>query len=719
MSTLNFDAGKVSVGSDILERMFEKGNAAGISTSHNTAINPSVDAAVSDACVAGLSVFAARCRSRENRSRAQMVETVCEIAEIRFADADTSDGDPLTVMRSVVCEVAAALGVSQRVARPLVDVGLTLNRLPLTALRMVCGVLDWARVTAIASVLGRACDDTIDALEFEALALAETVGPRILRLMLWQMWMDYDPQEASRVRSASVRGQRGLSMTQEGDGSSQLKVTMTDVEGAEAEALIEELVGSVCAQDPRSARELRVDALLALLHGEHALQCRCDRGEQCPQFGVADLPDGRRGHLIQILIEVETLLGLSQTPAVLADGTPLDPELARMLADDGKWQALLVELTQSEAFQNARRTQSTQDTDTDSDEPDDNDEPDNGEPNGEDPNDGGSDGGRDVGGGANVDASRKTNSANNTTTAPPPEPAPDATDEPNTAGQTSTTTGPTTRGARVWRLLFRGRIRPAATVPAHRPTTTKQHHRGHRTGRAAGTGRTPGGHYARTQLITALLTAITDNPALAAGLHPDGHGGHTSPPPGALTYRPSSGLTARIRMTYSTCTHPGCDIPSTRCQLDHIVPYNHTNPRHGGWSIEENLHPVCTGHHQLKTTKTFTAAMLTSGAILWTSPAGLRTITLPNLGCPTPPRTRKRARKNTTPDTTTPDLTTATWWETNMPPHTTPPTRTDLNTAHTDTARTRIRILRRHFRQHKHIHKLRIQHEKRNEPPPF
>lgn len=108
--------------------------------------------------------------------------------------------------------------------------------------------------------------------------------------------------------------------------------------------------------------------------------------------------------------------------------------------------------------------------------------------------------------------------------------------------------------------------------------------------------------------------------------------------------------------------------------------------------------------------------MLAGGAILWTSHAGLRSITLPHLGCPTPPRTRKRARKNPTPD---PDITTATWWETNMPPNTTPPTLADLNTAATDTARTRIRIIRRQFRQHKHIQKLREQLRERNEPPPF
>ncbi|MGB7239552.1 MAG: hypothetical protein WBD41_26685, partial [Rhodococcus sp. (in: high G+C Gram-positive bacteria)] len=65
--------------------MFDTGSAAGATTSHPAAAADwAAAAAVSDACVAGLSVYAARCRSRENRARAQVVETACEIAEIRF-----------------------------------------------------------------------------------------------------------------------------------------------------------------------------------------------------------------------------------------------------------------------------------------------------------------------------------------------------------------------------------------------------------------------------------------------------------------------------------------------------------------------------------------------------------------------------------------------------------------------------------------------------------
>jgi hypothetical protein len=163
-------------------------------------------------------------------------------------------------------------------------------------------------------------------------------------------------------------------------------------------------------------------------------------------------------------------------------------------------------------------------------------------------------------------------------------------------------------------------------------------------------------------------------------------------------------------MTYSTCTHPGCDIPSTRCELDHIVPYDHTDPHRGGWTIEENLHPACTGHHQLKTSAAATVAYLTGGAILWTHRTGHRSITLPELGCPTTARTRKRGKKIPEPDLHTP-----TWWEQHMPTDTPEPTAADQHAATTDTARTRIRLLRRRFREHKTIRHLR----ERNEPPPF
>ncbi|AYJ51671.1 HNH endonuclease [Rhodococcus sp. P1Y] len=720
--------------------------------------------------MAGLSVVAARCRVVENVARARSVETVCEIAEVRFADAEGADGDPLEVKRGVVCEVAAALRVSQMVARPLVETGLGLDRLPLTAVRFVFGSLDWARVSVIETVLGKASDATIRALEFEAVAAAERMGARSLRLLLWRMWMEFDAAEASAARTASVKGERGLSVRQEGGGVSRLQVTMSDVEGAEAEALVEEMVGSVCSQDPRSAKELRVDALVGLLHGEHALVCRCELGEGCPQFGVADLSDGRRGQLVQILIDVQTLLGLNENPAVLADGTALDAEAARILAQDATWQGLLVELASSDVAQAARaarahtaarpaagpaaaaadETAQASDTnaagmDAAADETAQASDTDTA---GMDA--AGSSGGAvpdgAVPGGAGLDAGTEGVDSGGSAGAPGGGDNPQG-EGSNGTGSDGTGLGGTGVGGPglgLWRLVFRGRIRPAGAVPnvrARRNSDTHDHHGAPRTPRfgggifscgwaglvgdgvagartgsapcAAGTISGASEEYARTQLIAALTAAIDADPALAAGIYPDGHGGGSEPPAGALTYRPSSDVAAQVRMTYSTCTHPGCERPSTRCELDHIVPFDHKNPRRGGWTIASNLHPVCKGHHQLKTRKAWSVAMLTGGAIVWTSPAGIRAITLPRLGLPTPPRSRKRKRKNAIPDPV--DITSPTWWETHMPAGAQPPTRTDLDTAESDTARAKMRDIRRKFREHNKIRKLR----EHNEPPPY
>ncbi len=158
-----------------------------------------------DAVVAGLLRFGARCRPVENVARARVVESVCEIAEIRYSAADTTGGeaggdpggDPLEVAREVVGEVAAALALSQQVARPLLEVGAALERMPLTAVRFVCGAIDFGRVRVLTSILDKASDATIAALEHDAVAAAERRGPRALRAGLWRAWMEHDRDEAA------------------------------------------------------------------------------------------------------------------------------------------------------------------------------------------------------------------------------------------------------------------------------------------------------------------------------------------------------------------------------------------------------------------------------------------------------------------------------------------------------------------------------------------
>ncbi|KQU04417.1 hypothetical protein ASG56_13790 [Rhodococcus sp. Leaf7] len=112
--------------------------------------------------------------------------------------------------------------------------------------------------------------------------------------------------------------------------------------------------------------------------------------------------------------------------------------------------------------------------------------------------------------------------------------------------------------------------------------------------------------YLRTLSPSALDRAVEN---------PDGHGGFVVPPDGALAYRPSEAVAAVVTALYSTCVHPGCAVPSEDCDLDHVVPFDHTDPQKGGWTVTGNLEPLCRRHHGLKTRRQWRYRMLRDGVV--------------------------------------------------------------------------------------------------------
>ncbi|MFC8179490.1 DUF222 domain-containing protein [Rhodococcus sp. NPDC057297] len=214
--------------------------------------------------------------------------------------------------------------------------------------------------------------------------------------------------------------------------------------------------------------------------------------------------------------------------------------------------------------------------------------------------------------------------------------------------------------------LGRGRRRRGLdlpTPPAPHPTDTDTD--------------TPAGQYeGRYTLIAALESAIETNPALAVPLYPDGHGGLTTPPPGALTYRPGTALADLVRHRDRTCRHPGCDVPAAGCEIDHVIAFDHHNPTRGGWTILTNLHCLCRYHHSLKTIGAWTPTMLAGAAEHWQSNSGTTAVTLPGNTYGTTDLTAQsliphipRKRRPTTTNTTTTNAT--------NPTHTPPTNDTD------------------------------------------
>ena len=116
-------------------------------------------------------------------------------------------------------------------------------------------------------------------------------------------------------------------------------------------------------------------------------------------------------------------------------------------------------------------------------------------------------------------------------------------------------------------------------------------------------------------------------PPIKAPPTPDGHGGWSMPPPGALRYRPGSKLARMVRALDGHCRYPGCAVPADKCELDHVVAFNHANPLAGGWTIEANLECLCKEHHDMKTFGIIQVTMQGNRTIWFSTRAGQQVVT--------------------------------------------------------------------------------------------
>jgi hypothetical protein len=90
-------------------------------------------------------------------------------------------------------------------------------------------------------------------------------------------------------------------------------------------------------------------------------------------------------------------------------------------------------------------------------------------------------------------------------------------------------------------------------------------------------------------------------------------------------YRPSATLAAFVRARDLTCRFPGCRVPASRCDIDHVVPYPI------GGTHASNLVCLCRKHHLLKTfwVGDWSLTLAADGSATWTSPTGKTYVTYP------------------------------------------------------------------------------------------
>jgi hypothetical protein len=96
---------------------------------------------------------------------------------------------------------------------------------------------------------------------------------------------------------------------------------------------------------------------------------------------------------------------------------------------------------------------------------------------------------------------------------------------------------------------------------------------------------------------------------------------------GRKRYRIPKDLRIWLRVRDGTCRFPGCSRSAVRCDLDHTVDWFALDGR----SDHDNLAHLCQGHHSLKHASDWTVEQLPGGILRWTSPAGIRYETDPEL----------------------------------------------------------------------------------------
>ncbi|MFC7451010.1 HNH endonuclease signature motif containing protein [Rhodococcus daqingensis] len=630
--------------------MFDAGGFRGSAGESACGDEPVVDFEDGTAALAALQGYA----RAENIAAARKVLTAAAFARRQFACEVDLFGEEFAYRagRSAEMETALALGVSAFTAERYVAVGNALDlRLPLIRAVFVSGRVDFPRVFAIVEATAEISDATLGRMEPHLADAALYLTPRKLVAEVMRELIRVNPAEAEELRKRRERHSRRVSVTADVHGMAQVYATLTAAEGRTLDSLICEMAGTVCREDPRTVDTLRTDAFMALVHGESYLHCQCGR-DDCP---TSKLPRPERPKPeVHIHIDLDTLLRLADNPSHLEGHGPIDPELARLLAGDATWQAVISD---------ARRIHAE--------------------------------------GGIGRDRASDDNRPEHTSAGgvvAPREPKRD-----NGSGDSSASAPPPDVPAR-----YRLRRRPAGRLPArHDPPPP------------------PSDANSRGPRVTDVVDAIAADPALLVGQFPDGHGGYTHPPRGALTYRPSNAVRGAVFDKYDTCTFPGCTVKARDCQFDHIVEYDPDNPHAGGWSVESNGEPACTRHHQAKTDRRFRVVRLDGDVIVWIGEHGTIGVTLP---LPIDQRRSARAKPTPRPAPTPNPASPAppspepddpiyepTWWETHMHPDDQPPTLAELATITDPTHLARCAQLRTHHIEHEAI----LGERERHRPPPF
>lgn len=232
---------------------------------------------------------------------------------------------------AVAAEVGAELGINSSWASSQMHQGVTLlERLPRLGEIFATGAVDY-RVVSAAISRTALLTDTAALAEADA-QLAErapgwnTLSRRKVNERVDWLVVNLDSDAVRQAKSAD--DDRHIEIEPAGNGMADVSGTMRATDAAALDRRLEELATTVCADDPRTKRQRRADALNALTAGGTAMACECGSA-QCPAStdGVA-----ANKVVIHVIAENATLTGTSTRPAMMPGFGALPAHVVQQLA---------------------------------------------------------------------------------------------------------------------------------------------------------------------------------------------------------------------------------------------------------------------------------------------------------------------------------------------------------------------------------------------------
>lgn len=269
-------------------------------------------------------------------TEAQGAAVLASHVGLRRHQPTTHDDASVVDQRSRLCEAGLVLRMSETAVRDRWDVARDLaTRLPRTARALAEGTITWQHARAVSESTATLDDDRARLVEERVLDSAAIRTPARLRARC-RAQADRVDAEAARRRLQRAHRDRRLERFGDGAGSACLQVWSTPRDIQALWASLTVLAGPDEADDPRSLGARRVDALLGLCLG--AVR---------PADGLGDpTPAPRRNPPVevQVVVDLATLVGLSDSPGQLRGHGPIPPGVVReWLADATVWRRLVTD----------------------------------------------------------------------------------------------------------------------------------------------------------------------------------------------------------------------------------------------------------------------------------------------------------------------------------------------------------------------------------------